>query len=534
MRTKDASDIQKPVRSCCDPLAGAAAGPRLEAVIEIGATGLRLLIAEISADGSWAVIDRAERALALGRDVFTIGSISRDSLLQCLAILNRYREILRSWAVEDAHVTVVATSAIREAKNRDSILDRLSVKTGFRVRVIDGIEENRLMYLVVNRALRGAPGALGKINSIIMDVGGGSTEIMLMQKGKMVAAHSFRMGTVIIEQQVKAMMGSAKDMRRFLAEYIRTTGETLNKELRLDRVHQLIAISSDARLAARSIGTPVTDLLSVIPRHEFISFVQRVTSYTPEECVRNFRISYGEAESLTPGLLAYQYFLEMTEAETVLVPFLTLREGVIISCVSGPDPLVNEEFYTQVVASAANLGKRYHVDEDHSRYVTRIALGLYNCLEAELGLDRHARLILEVAAILHDVGSFIRPADHHLHSQYIIAHSDIFGLNKDDMNILSNVVRYHRAEKPNPGHHAYATLARQDRTMVLKLSALLRIADALDRGHSQHIEDFDIELSKDTLYLRARGTHDVTLERMALEEKADLFEEIFGYRLVLN
>ena len=240
--------------------------PRLEAVIEIGATGIRLLVVEVSEDGTWAVIDRSERALALGRDVFTSGAISRESLLQCLAILNRYREILASWAIPDEHVTAVATSAIREARNRDSILDRLAVKTGFRVKVIDGIEENRLMYLVVDYALRDAPSKMSKANSIILDVGGGSTEIMLLQKGKMVAAHSFRMGTVIIEQQIKAMMGSSKDMRRFLAEYIRTTAENLNNELRLDRVTQLVAIGNDARLVARSVGTQMTDLYAVIRR----------------------------------------------------------------------------------------------------------------------------------------------------------------------------------------------------------------------------------------------------------------------------
>jgi exopolyphosphatase/guanosine-5'-triphosphate,3'-diphosphate pyrophosphatase len=101
------------------------------------------------------------------------------------------------------------------------------------------------------------------------------------------------------------------------------------------------------------------------------------------------------------------------------------------------------------------------------------------------------------------------------------------------MAILSNVVRYHRSEKPLPSHLAYTSLARTDRTMVLKLSALLRIADALDRGHSQHIEDFDIELTRDTLFLRARGTHDGTLERLALGEKSDLFEEVFGYKLIM-
>lgn len=505
----------------------------LDAVIEIGATGIRLIVVEVLSSGDWNVIDRAERPLALGRDVFTTGVITRESLLQCLAILNRYREILASWDISDSQVEIVATSAIREARNRDSFLDRVVVKTGFTVRVIDGIEENRLMYLVVDHALRGTSAKLAKINSIVMDVGGGSTEIMLLQKGRVVAAHSFRMGTVIMEQHIKAMMGSLKDLRRFLEEYIKTTAENLNNELKLESVRQLIAIGNDARLVARSIGTQITDLLSEVSRDAFISFVDRIFSFTTEEIMQHFRITYSEAESLVPALLSFRYFIAQTGAEKILVPCLSLREGLIISKLAGPSIKVREEFNNQVIASAQNIAKKYHYDEEHSQYVSRISLKLFDFLQNEHGLDRHARLLLETAAILHDIGSFIRPLDHQLHSFYIVANSDIFGLNKDDISILANIVRYHRGELPNSAHQNYAALPRTERTMVLKLTSLLRIADALDRGHSQHIQDFDIEISKDTILMRSKGSHEISLEKLALEEKADMFEDLFGYKLIM-
>ncbi|ULQ60904.1 HD domain-containing protein [Brucepastera parasyntrophica] len=507
---------------------------RLEAVIEIGATGIRLLVVEVTGDATWLVIDRAERALPLGRDVFTTGIISRESLMQCIAILNRYKEMLAGWGMSCEQVTVVATSAIREARNRDSVVDRVAVKTGFRIKVIDGIEENRLMYLVVDYALSDAPMKLSKTNSIIMDVGGGSTEIMLLKKGKMVAAHSFRMGTVIIEQQTRALMGSEKDMRRFLSDYIRTTAENLNKELRFDLVNQLIAIGGDARLAAKTVGTKGNGPYAEITRTNFFAFIEQLSLFSVEELVQRFKISYSDAESLVPGLLAYQYCLELTSADIVVVPFFSIREGVIISQLSGSDDAVREEFYVLIVDSALNLARKFLFDEAHSRYVTKLSLKLFDSLESELGLDRHARLLLEIASILHDVGNFIRASDHHIHSQYIVSHSDIFGLNKDDMNIISNVVRYHRSEIPSPDHAAYMSLPRNERTMVLKLASLLRIAEALDCGHSQHIKDFDIQLTGDTVFLRAAGTHDVTLERLSLEEKGDLFENVFGYNVSLS
>ena len=198
---------------------------------------------------------------------------------------------------------------------------------------------------------------------------------------------------------------------------MRNTAENLTNELKMSEIQQLVAIGSDARLVARSIGTRVTDLLSIISRDDFISFTEQVSRSTPEEIMQRFRVGYSDAESLVPGLLGYTYLLEMTAAETVLVPFLSIREGLIISRLAGSANQVNEAFYLQVIASAVNLGKKYHMDEEHSRYVTRIALKLFDSLKSELALDRHARLLLETEAILHDVGFYIRPGDHHLHGQ---------------------------------------------------------------------------------------------------------------------
>ncbi len=506
---------------------------KLEAVVEIGSTGVRLLIAEIASADNWTIIDRSELPIAMGRDVFTSGTVSRETLMQCLHILKRFREQLAGWGINQNDATVIGTSAMREARNRDMIIDRINVKTGFKVHVIDGIEENRLMYIAVIQALQKEEPKLKKFNSIIMEVGGGSTEIMLLKRGKMAAVHSIRLGTVIIEQHVKAMMGSEKDTRRLLEEYIKNTGGSLNEELKLDRVHQFIAIGSEAHLVARTIGKKISEHCWKMPRSAFDSFVEKIQTYSIEECIAQFKIPYSDAEAMSIGLLAYKLFISLTNTEEVIVPDTSIREGVIISKISEPNHLLREEFYSQVVASALNLGKKYHIDEAHGSYVRTVALQLFDQLRYELGLDRYSRLLLEIAALLHDVGMFIRTSDHNLHSQYIIGHSDVFGLNKDDMVIISNVARYHRGEMPTISDSNFYGLPRADRTLVLKLASILRIADALDRRHSQSENDFEIDLRGETRLLRTQGTHHMTLEKLALAEKANLFEDIFGYKIIL-
>ena len=178
------------------------------AVIEIGSTGIRLLVVELvetdSPQQGWKAVDRSEQPVPLGRDVFTTGVVSRDTLLSCLHIIHRFQEQIKSWGIIPSHVTVIATSALRTAHNRDAVLDRIMVKTGYRVQVIDGIEQNRLMYLAVWNCFQDNLAFLQEHNSIILEVGGGATDIMLIAQGQIAAVHTLRLGTVSIEQHLKS------------------------------------------------------------------------------------------------------------------------------------------------------------------------------------------------------------------------------------------------------------------------------------------------------------------------------------------
>ncbi|MCM1321682.1 MAG: HD domain-containing protein [Bacteroides sp.] len=503
----------------------------LEAVIEIGSTGIRLLVGEISDSGSWNIVDRSELPAALGWDVFTTGTVARGTLLQCLRILDRFKEQLSSWAIDERHLTVIATSALREAQNRDVVLDRIFVKTGFKVIVIDGIEENRLLYIAVLHSLESEISSLKNSNSAILEIGGGSTEIMLLEKGRMAAVHSLRFGTVIIEQHIRSMMGSSKDAARFLEEYIHNAGVNMNTEVNLEKVDNFITIGSEARLAAHYAGKKISEHCGIVSRADFFDFADEVRTYSADECAAQFKIPYSEAASLGTGLLSCKLFIGLTQADTILVPDSSIRDGIIISKAAGAETTLQQEFLMQTVASARNLGRKYQIDEKHADFVRQASLRLFDFLKAELGLNSRARTLLEIAALLHDTGMFIKGTDHQLHSQYIIAHSDLFGLNRDDINIVSQVARYHRGAPPDSSDANFYAMPRTDRITVQKLAAILRIADALDRGHNQRISSFDIELKKDAMILHLHGVHDIIPEKSAVSEKGDMFEAVFGYKI---
>jgi len=223
----------------------------------------------------------------------------------------------------------------------------------------------------------------------------------------------------------------------------------------------------------------------------------------------------------------------------VVVPNVSIREGLLLTAVTGPDPEHEAEMRRQILASAASLGRKFRYDEAHATQVARLSQALFASLAREHGLGARESLLLEVAALLHDIGSYIRTSGHHKHSEYLILNSEIFGLSRSELTIVANVARYHRKQGPSNAHVNYVALAREDRIVVLKLSAILRVADALDRGHDQRVGEAVFERREDRLIIRAeapdRGSSsDLSLERLSLAEKGDIFEDVFGLKPILS
>lgn len=515
-------------------------GTTLVAILEIGSTGIRLHVAEIYSNGNWQVLDRAVRPVSLGRDVFTSGLLSRESMLESLSVLQNYRELLLGWGITDNNVHVIATSALRVARNRDVFIDRVQQETGFKLSIVEGIEENRLMYLAVRFALKQDLPLFWRANSMIIEIGGGSTEIMLLRRGLMVTAHSLKMGTILIDQHSRIAaagfngFGAGILYERYLNENIRNTLGMLNMEINLTHVRTIVAAGADARVAADRVGKELNTNCRIIGREDFIKFVEKLRNYTIEDCIHKFGISYADAEGLIPGLLVLKLFLERTGAANVAVPLVTIRDGYLVDLASGVDSSLQGEFFSQIIASAENLGRKYHYDEAHARHVARHCMTIFDALVKEHGMNRRQRIMLETAAILHDVGTYIKASSHQKHGHYIVSNSEIFGLHNDELNIIANVINYHRGDPPSQSDIEYIKLQREERILVLKMASILRVADALDRGHTQQIKRITVERRLETVVLHVDKTYDLSLEIMGIEEKGGMFQDVFGYKVILS
>jgi exopolyphosphatase/guanosine-5'-triphosphate,3'-diphosphate pyrophosphatase len=512
--------------------------PRVVAVIEIGSTGIRLLVAQVDGTGGFSILDRAGKPSRIGRDVFVNGFVSRETTRESIAVLAGFRELVRGYGIEPADARVIATSALREAGNRDTFIDRVAMQTGFRVVVIEDLEENHLMYLAVQHALHDERHILSRSNAMILEVGGGSTEIMLLRKGRMAASHSLRIGTVRVDELVRGSGQAPAQLRQFLEDNVRTSCDLLDEELDLEGIKTFIVIGSDARIAAARVATEKYEQYSILTRGDFVRFVEEVGELTPEEAVARLGVPWAEADGLGPGLTIQRLFLERTGADQVVVPSVSIREGILHTLAHGPDPEHEEEMRRQIVASAISLGRKFRFDEEHATQVARLTLELFDALGREHGLGPRERLLLEVGAILHDIGTFIRTSGHHKHSEYIVQNSEIFGLSRGELVVVANIARYHRKGQPSNAHPNYIALPREDRISVLKLGALLRVADALDRGHDRRVGKLSVERREERLLIRVEGPDggpapDLSLERLSLAEKGDMFEDVYGMEPIL-
>jgi exopolyphosphatase/guanosine-5'-triphosphate,3'-diphosphate pyrophosphatase len=497
----------------------------------MGATAIRLVVAEIQPRQPARVLEEASRAVALGRDAFSTGVIRSDTVDAAVSALEGFKKILDSYGV--VQLRAVATSAVREARNGEMFLDRIRGRTGLAFEVINEAEESRLVYLAVRQQLGAQPAFKGAW-TLLVEVGGGSTDLTLLRRGRPNRSGVYALGSVRMRQQLNLTRQPPEMQNSLLKRYIANITEEIRVDIPLDRVTHVIAIGGDIRFAAAQLRDSGTGETRVVAREEFLAFCDQVEAMDEETIADRFRLSAGEAESLVPALLVYRALLTETGARRVVVSDVSLRAGVLLDMAEPGGRLGAVDFERQVLASADALGVKYRYDRAHGRHVAMLSNKLFDALADEHGLAGRERLLLQVAALLHDIGVFVSLRAHHKHSQYLLAASQIFGLTDTETAMVSNIARYHRRGLPQKSHLPYVALDAPDRLIVNKLAAILRIANALDAEHLQKIKDVRVLRRNETWILELEGAGDVTMERMVALARADMFAETYGRQILIR
>jgi exopolyphosphatase/guanosine-5'-triphosphate,3'-diphosphate pyrophosphatase len=409
----------------------------------------------------------------------------------------------------------------------------VQIRTGLQIEIIDGSEESRLTYLAVRDRLKGHP-ALSAGHALLVEVGGGSADLTLLTGERPKYSGVYALGSVRMRQGIGRWTGDHERHRAMLTRHIGNVIGDIHREMPLRSAQYMIALGQDIRFAARElVDAPDSGVLE-LPRDAFLDFCARMERLDEETLAERYGLSPVDAETLVPALLVHRGLLTETSATAILIPDASLRAGLLIDLLGrGPESDL-ADFSRQVLASAESLGEKYRYDARHARVVARLATRLFDELQAEHGLPKRDRLLLEVAALLHDIGMFIGLRAHHKHVAYILQASEIFGLSADDRDVIGNVARYHRRALPQRSHLPYMALDRQDRVRVNKLGALLRIANALDAEHLDKVRDVRVVQEDAHWVLVLDGVGDLTMERLAATARADLFTDVFGSTLTVR
>ena len=506
--------------------------PELVAVLDMGASAIRLVISEIAPNRAIRQIEEASRGILLGRDTFSTGAIRSRTIDAALTVLHTFREIIDSYNVK--RVRAVATSAVREARNMDLFLDRIQRRTGIAFEIIDEAEESRLVFLAVKQALGRRP-ALRGAWTLLTEVGGGSTSLTLLRQGQPNRSAVYALGAVRLRQQLNLQRLTHDVQLSLLKRSIANMIDEITPDNPLGRVTHMVAIGGDVRFAASQILDEGShDGVRDVPRDAFLAFCDQIERLDEEQLVERFRLPSVEAETLVPALLVYRSLLSQTSARKLVVSGASLRTGVLLDMVDPGGPSSAADFEKQVVASAEALGHKLRFDREHGRHVASLAMQMFDVFREEHGLGPRERLMLEVAALLHDIGIFISLRAHHKHSQYVLAASQIFGLSNEETAIVANIARYHRRGLPQKSHLPYVALDRQDRLIVDKLAAMLRVANALDAEHLQKVTTLRVERRERSWVLEIDGVGDLTMETLVATARADMFGDTFGQELVIR
>lgn len=504
------------------------------AVIDVGTTSLRMAVAEILPDGDVHRLETLTRAVSLGKDTFTRGRISKSTMEDCVNVLKSYRRLLREYDItQPDQIRIVATSAVREAENRLAFLDRIYSATGLEIEPIDEAEVSRITYLGIQPYLKADTDLAGSC-SVVVEIGGGSTEILVVHQGEVLYSYTHRLGSLRLRETVETIRASQAQSKRIMQSQIERTVNEVIGHVPEDRgTVELVALGGDVRFAgAHLLLERDPNELGRLPLKELAAFTDAILNMSADQLVQKYHMGYPDAETVGPALLGYVLLGRGLGVNQILVSNTNLRDGLLEDLAANES--WTEDFREQVIRSGLELGRKFDFDEAHSRHVGKLCRSLFRALQDEHQLDSRYELLLYLAGLLHEIGLFVSNRAYHKHSFYLIINSELFGLAKRDLLLIALVARYHRRASPKPNHEGFATLDREQRIAVAKMAAILRVADALDRSYSQRVDEIRVSREKSKLVIAAPNVDDLSLEQLALKQTGTLFEEIFGMPVLLR
>ena len=501
-------------------------GARRIAAIDIGSNSVRQIVADVTPDGGITVVDEMKAAPRLGAELDVTGVLGTTAMERAAQAVGRMATLARQLGA--TRIEAVATSAVRDASNGQQFVARVRQEAGLELRIIDGAGEARLSWL---SAL--AHFDVGRGRTVVMDIGGGSLELALAADGVLDDLVSLPFGALRLTERYlrggsgpKAVEKLRKHVRDALknvlprrdwrgAQVIGSGGTFTNLAgIHLARRGMFVARNVHATAVPREEVEHILDMLASMPADERGS----VTGLNPER-----------SDIIVAGIAVAAEVMARLEARDIHVSRYGIREGLLLE-IARITPTVADPGEARE-RSVREFAERCHYEEGHATQVQRLALRLFDAVGARLGCGPDERQTLGDAALLHDVGYHINYDRHHKHSYHLILHAELLGITPSEQVVIANVARYHRGAPPKKKHRNFSGLDKELRDRILRLSAILRVADGLDRGHVGAVRELGIRYLARALRITprpAKGARQLRLELWGAHRKSQLLGELAG------
>src|SRR5712671_1458312 len=497
------------------------------AVIDAGSNAIRLQIASVDQPGTYRIIEQDRRPARLGHKVFETGALDAASRSDALEALKRFKNISDRHGVSS--IRAIATSAMREARDGHAFIEDVA-QLGITLEVLSEEEEARLISLGILSGLKFDP-PLG----LFMDIGGGSVELAVGNHSNMFALFSVPLGAVrLTERFLKHDPPTEKELEslaRFVKQKMGPAARRLSKEKFTMAFGSGGTMTSLAEMDARLTGETHQESLYVLRRGRLKSLFDLLRSQPLHKRVASIVGDPRRADILVAGSAVLLSMMTELELDYVFVSGRGLRDGLMVDVLrkSYPAFIGNWTEEANPSQSVEEVGEKYNYDKTHSQQVSRLSLSLFEQMRDLHGLPDRYSSILHAAAMLHDIGLFIAYSKHHKHSYYLIKSSGPSSFDAIELDIIANIARYHRKSHPSPRHLPFGQLSSTRQDVVRKLSAILRVADALDYGRQSKIREIQCKKKPSgILAIRLGGNGDMTDEIRAATEKAGLLGEVYG------
>ncbi len=487
------------------------------AAIDVGTNAVRLELARVLPDATLETLHTERDPVRPGEGLFTSGTMKPEVADRLLSTLRRYSALCRRY---DAKVRAVATSAVREARNRDEIVRRARREAQLNLEVVSGKEEARLICLGV---LHGSPPLK---RSLLFDIGGGSTEVAFAFGEHAKDLWSIDLGAVRLTEMFRVSGEVPKKQLKLLRRYARDAASEALPEKLPGRPSSALGSSGTIQAVvgyARAEGT------GHATAEQIESAVEELAGMDSEK--RRKRFDPRRADIVVAGAVILEALMKHMDLESITAVDRGLREGILLDMVKRRRP---GDADASLAEAALALGRRFAIGEEHARDVARLALELFDGLALMHQLPAATRPWLEAAALLHDIGHALNHQKHHKHTHYIILNSDLPGLSDRERRLVACIARFHRRSPPDPGHEALEGLTATEVRIVRKASTLLRIADSLDASHNQPIVRLSTAVSRGKVIVSVKTRTPIDLEQWNVAQEVGIFRDVFGKTLQIN